>query len=133
MFLYSKIRRKDGNDQRSWSVEENPGIAGGRVVQRHVLYLREINATQEPAWRHSIEGIVADIFGRAPLVQLRGDGSETLSNRRAPSHHGAALGASGAGDGARPGARRDDLCDQGTRNLDRQMSSRNRDPPASTA
>ena len=30
-------------------------VAGGRVVQRHVLYLGEINDTQELAWRRSIE------------------------------------------------------------------------------
>jgi len=29
--------------------------ARGRVVQRHVLYLGEINDTQELAWRRSIE------------------------------------------------------------------------------
>ena len=31
------------------------GSPGGRVVQRHVLYLGEINDTQELAWRRSIE------------------------------------------------------------------------------
>lgn len=30
-------------------------MAGGRVVQRHVLYLGEINSSQERAWRRSIE------------------------------------------------------------------------------
>ena len=30
-------------------------MAGGRVVQRHLLYLGEINDTQERAWRKSIE------------------------------------------------------------------------------
>jgi hypothetical protein len=37
-----------------WSVVENTRVAGGRVVQRHVLYLGEINDTQELAWRRSI-------------------------------------------------------------------------------
>ena len=55
MFLRSKIRRKDGKEHRSWSVVENRRVAGGRVVQRHVLYLGEINSTQERAWRRSIE------------------------------------------------------------------------------
>ena len=55
MFLRSKIRRKDGKEHRSWSVVENRRVAGGRVVQRHVLYLGEINSTQELAWRRSIE------------------------------------------------------------------------------
>ena len=30
-------------------------MSGGRVVQRHVLYLGEINSSQELAWRQSIE------------------------------------------------------------------------------
>ena len=47
--------RKDGKEHRSWSVVENRRVAGGRVVQRHVLYLGEINSTQELAWRRSIE------------------------------------------------------------------------------
>src|ERR1700761_2501464 len=57
MFLRSKIRRKDGKEHRSWSVVENRRVASGRVVQRHVLYLGEINSTQELAWRRSIEVI----------------------------------------------------------------------------
>src|SRR5216684_1021031 len=55
MFLRFKIRRKDGKQHRYWSVVENTRVAGGRVVQRHVLYLGEINDTQELAWRRSIE------------------------------------------------------------------------------
>jgi hypothetical protein len=42
MFLRCKVRRKDGKQHRSWSVVENTRVAGGRVVQRHVLYLGEI-------------------------------------------------------------------------------------------
>jgi hypothetical protein len=49
MFLRCKVRRKDGKQHRYWSVAENTRVAGGRVVQRHVLYLGEINDTQE--WR----------------------------------------------------------------------------------
>src|ERR1700760_179515 len=55
MFLRSKVRRKDGKEHRSWSVVENRRVGRGRVVQRHVLYLGEINSTQELAWRRSIE------------------------------------------------------------------------------
>jgi hypothetical protein len=51
MFLRCKVRRKDGKQHRYWSVVENTRVAGGRVVQRHVLYLGEINDTQELAWR----------------------------------------------------------------------------------
>ncbi|MBV9248402.1 MAG: hypothetical protein JO227_04030 [Acetobacteraceae bacterium] len=38
-----KIRRKDGEEHRYWSIFENRRVAGGRTVQRHVLYLGEIN------------------------------------------------------------------------------------------
>jgi transposase len=55
MFLRQKIRKKDGKEHRYFSVVENRRIAGGRVVQRHVLYLGEINDSQELAWRRSIE------------------------------------------------------------------------------
>src|SRR5438874_12910936 len=54
MFLRCKVRRKDGKQHRYWSVVENTRVGGGRVVQRHVLYLGEINDTQELAWRGSI-------------------------------------------------------------------------------
>ena len=57
MFLRSKIRRKDGKEHRTFSVVENRRLSGGRVVQRHVLYLGEINDSQELAWRKSIEAI----------------------------------------------------------------------------
>ena len=55
MFLRHKIRQKDGKEHRYFSVVENKRVAGGRVVQRHVLYLGEINDRQELAWRQSIE------------------------------------------------------------------------------
>ncbi|MBV9248308.1 MAG: IS1634 family transposase [Acetobacteraceae bacterium] len=55
MFLRHKIRRKDGKLHRTFSIVENRRVAGGRVVQRHVLYLGEINDSQQQAWRKSIE------------------------------------------------------------------------------
>jgi hypothetical protein len=55
MFLRHTIRKKNGKEHRYFSVVENKRVAGGRVVQRHVLYLGEINDTQELAWRKSIE------------------------------------------------------------------------------
>src|SRR5438874_10098659 len=55
MFLRCKVRRKDGKQHRYWSVVENTRVARRRMVQRHVLYLGEINDTQELAWRRSIE------------------------------------------------------------------------------
>jgi Transposase DDE domain len=55
MFLRATTRKKDGKEHRYWSVVENRRVARGRVVQRHVLYLGEINSSQELAWRKSIE------------------------------------------------------------------------------
>jgi transposase len=55
MFLRFKVRRKDGKQHRYWSIVENARVTGGRIVQRHVLYLGEINDSQELAWRRSIE------------------------------------------------------------------------------
>jgi transposase len=55
MFLRPTIRKKDGKEHRYWSLVENKRMSGGRVVQRHVLYLGEINSSQELAWRKSIE------------------------------------------------------------------------------
>ena len=55
MFLRPTIRRKDGKEHRYWSIVENKRVSGGRVLQRHVMYLGEINSSQELAWRKSIE------------------------------------------------------------------------------
>ncbi|MBK8121459.1 MAG: hypothetical protein IPK39_21625 [Sulfuritalea sp.] len=44
MFLTCKTRKKkDGKTHRYWSVVENRRRKGGGMVQRHVLYLGEIN------------------------------------------------------------------------------------------
>ena len=55
MFLRATTRKKDGKEHRYYSVVENKRVGGGRVLQRHVLYLGEINSSQECAWRRSIE------------------------------------------------------------------------------
>jgi hypothetical protein len=55
MFLRATTRKKDGKEHRYFSVVENRRVGGGRVLQRHVLYLGEINGSQELAWRRSIE------------------------------------------------------------------------------
>ena len=55
MFLRHKIRRKDGKEHRYWSIVENRRVSGGRTVQRHVLYLGEINDSQQAAWCRTIE------------------------------------------------------------------------------
>jgi hypothetical protein len=54
MFLKCSVRRKDGKAHRSWSVVESRRYARGKVAQRHVLYLGEINASQRLAWERTI-------------------------------------------------------------------------------
>ena len=67
MFLRSKTRKKDGKEHRYWSVVENRRVADGRVVQRHVLYLGEINDAQRAAWWRSIAVFDED---RAEAAQI---------------------------------------------------------------
>jgi len=55
MFLRCTTRKKNGKEHRYWSVVENKRCAGGQVVQRHVLYLGEINDQQQHAWQKTIE------------------------------------------------------------------------------
>ena len=55
MFLRCTRRKKDGKVHQYWNVVENRRVSGGRVVQRQVLYLGEINDSQREAWRKTIE------------------------------------------------------------------------------
>lgn len=59
MFLRCSKRLKDGKAHLYWSIVENRRLADGRIFQRHVLYLGEINGLQEAAWRKTVE-----LFGR---------------------------------------------------------------------
>ncbi len=54
MFLRCCTRLKDGKEHLYWSVVENRRLHDGRVVQRHVLYLGELNGRQESSWRKSV-------------------------------------------------------------------------------
>jgi hypothetical protein len=78
MFLRATTRKKDGKEHRYWSVVENRRIAGGRVVQRHVLYLGEINSSQELAWRKSIEVLEDGSRGPRSLALFPEDRCEGL-------------------------------------------------------
>jgi hypothetical protein len=55
MFLRKTERRKNGKTHSYWSVVENKRLDDGRVVQRHALYLGEINSSQAESWRKAIE------------------------------------------------------------------------------
>ena len=55
MHLKTHRRKKDGKEHRYYSIVENRRVSGQRVVQRSVVYLGEINDSQEAAWRKSLE------------------------------------------------------------------------------
>ena len=55
MFLRSTTRNKNGKAHRYFSIVENKRLADGRIAQRHVLYLGEINESQQSVWRRSME------------------------------------------------------------------------------
>src|SRR2546422_3933620 len=55
MFLRSTTRKKDGKDHRYFSVVENRRVSSGKTVQRMVVYLGEINDTQQAAWLKTLD------------------------------------------------------------------------------
>ncbi len=55
MFLRSNTRIKDGKKHRYFTVVESRRLQSGRVAQRQVLYLGEINDSQQAAWRRTLE------------------------------------------------------------------------------
>jgi len=55
MFLRFTTRKKNGKEHRYYSLVENRRVSSGRVVQRPVLYLGEINDSQREAWRKTID------------------------------------------------------------------------------
>jgi transposase len=61
IFLRGHERRKNGKTNIYWSLVENRRCAGGRVVQRHVLYLGKLTPAQEASWQKT-----AEAFGQEP-------------------------------------------------------------------
>jgi transposase len=55
MFLRSTRRKKDGKDHRYFSIVESHRLSSGKMAQRTVLYLGEVNDQQATAWRKSLE------------------------------------------------------------------------------
>lgn len=55
MFLRSNTRIKDGKKHRYFTVVESRRLQSGKVAQRQVLYLGEINDSQQSAWRKTLE------------------------------------------------------------------------------
>ena len=87
MFLRSKTRTKNGKRHHYWSLVENRRVAGGRVLQRHVLYLGEISGSQQEAWQKSIE-VFEDGQARPKSVALLPEDSLAADECRAESEDG---------------------------------------------
>ena len=79
MFLRATTRKKDGKEHRYYSVVENKRVSGGRVLQRHVLYLGEINSSQELAWRRSIEVLECDTKSLIEVVPTSMEGTTRVT------------------------------------------------------
>jgi hypothetical protein len=70
MFLRSNRRFKNGKEHRYWNIVENRRCASGKVVQRQVLYLGEIDDGQHDDWSRAIESALQERQG-APLLEHR--------------------------------------------------------------
>ena len=55
MFLRAKVRKKDGKPHRYFSVVENRRVGQNKTAQRTLLYLGEINDSQEVIWRRTLQ------------------------------------------------------------------------------
>ena len=55
MFLRANKRFKDGKQHRYYTVVESRRLSSGKVAQKQVLYLGEINDSQQSAWRKTLE------------------------------------------------------------------------------
>jgi transposase len=68
MYLRCNRRFKDGKEHCYWNIVEARRCADGRVVQRQVLYLGEINDSQREAWCRVIEAFDEDTQRRTQLA-----------------------------------------------------------------
>jgi transposase len=73
MFLRFNKRFKDGKEHRYWNIVESKRCAGGKVVQRQVLYLGEINDSQRQAWCRVIEAFDEGVGRHTQLALFPAD------------------------------------------------------------
>ena len=82
MFLRQNNRRKNGKSHRYFSVVENRRTGAGTTTQRQVLYLGEINDSQQEAWRQTLKVFDEDrrqyceFVSRRPPVAAGGGGRD---------------------------------------------------------
>lgn len=77
MFLRTKTRTKNGKTHRYFTVVENQRVYGGRVIQRQVLHLGELNDAQRGGWVRAIEALNGD-SGEARQMALFPDDRDNL-------------------------------------------------------
>jgi hypothetical protein len=70
VYLKCSKRRKNGKEHRTWSIVESRRVKGGSTIQRHVLYLGEINDSQRVQWQRTVEAITRDAQGTASVRQM---------------------------------------------------------------
>jgi hypothetical protein len=80
MFFRRIDRRKNDKTHLYWSVVENKRLDGGRVVQRHVLYLGEINSSQAETSRKAVEVFDAEAGGSQTLALFPEDHCEAVAD-----------------------------------------------------
>ena len=78
MRLKCHTRNKDGKEHRYWSIVESVRCSRNRVVQRHVLYLGELNDCQREGWTRCLEAV--DEKGRHRQLAL------FPADRKVPGH-----------------------------------------------
>lgn len=57
MYLRVRKRKKNGKVHRYWSIVESRRVTGGRVIQKQLLYLGELNDVQRAGWVQAIEAL----------------------------------------------------------------------------
>ena len=60
MRLKCHTRIKDGKEHRYWSIVESVRCSRERVVQRHILYLGELNDSQREGWTRCLQAVDGD-------------------------------------------------------------------------
>jgi transposase len=73
MFLRFNRRFKDGKEHRYWNIVESRRCGSGKVMQRQVLYLGEINDSQHEAWCRVIEAFDEDAQRHTQLALFPAD------------------------------------------------------------
>jgi transposase len=79
MYLKCHTRRKDGKEHRYWSLMEKRRVADGRILDRPLLYLGEINDALQAAWTRTIAAF-------DPVTQLPQTLALFPADRPLPAH-----------------------------------------------